>query len=405
MKPPSMSPSPSPSLVPSLASSALVAAALSLSATGAWSQQQQQAPASPGFLTLYGFIDAGAGALRDGRDTTSHVVSGTSTASRWGIRLREDLGSGLAAIANLESGFQTDTGSHTISRAWSRASNVGLSSASLGELTLGRQLNPQALSYGAHQATWATGPGYWGLVSGFIPLRIIFSDNAVVYRSPQLAGFTARALWSPGHDSITSGGLGDDAAVPSAGQPRTGRQWGLSLGYGAGALSASLGTQWTRLAYNAATGQLRDFRETTASGSYDLGSFKLFVGAYVADDDSVADDARRAVWLGTTIPVGAGRWGLQVGHRRDERQATPIQAGFAHTGIANDGRSASATVWSAYYDHALSRRTSVFVSWATTRNSAHATLPLGNGDGPLSLRAAAPGADPSALTAGVRHAF
>lgn len=391
-----------PSMSPHGRSTALMVAALLLPAVNAQAQQVAQGPSA---LTLYGFIDASAGLLRDGRDSTTQVGSGTSTASRWGIRLREDLGDGWAAVANLESGFQTDTGTHTISRAWSRAANVGLSSASLGELTLGRQLNPQALSYGAHQATWATGPGYWGLVSGFIPLRIIFSDNAVVYRSPSLAGFTARALWSPGHDSITSGGLGDDAAVPPAGQPRTGRQWGLSLGYGAGALSASVGTQWTRLAYNAVTGQLRDFRETTASGSYDFGSFKLFAGAYVADDDSVADDARRAVWLGTTIPVGAGRWGLQVGHRRDQRLAAPIQAGFAHTGIANGGQAASATVWSAYYDHALSRRTSAFLSWAVTRNSAQATLPLGNGDGPLSLRAAAPGADPSALSVGLRHAF
>ena len=380
----------------------LISAALSLAPAPSWSQQVTTGPI---LLTLYGFIDASAGVLRDGQHVTSHVASGTSTASRWGIRLREDLGDGWAALANLESGFQVDTGSHTISRAWSRASNVGLSSSSLGELTLGRQLNPQAMSYGPHQATWATGPGYWGLVSGFIPLRIIFSDNALVYRSPLLAGFTARALWSPGHDSITSGGLGDDGAAPLAGQPRTGRQWGLSLGYGAGARSASVGTQWTRLANNAATGQLRDFRELTASGSYDFGSVKLFAGAYVADDDSVADDARRAVWLGATIPVGAGRWGVQVGHRRDQRLAAPIQTGFAHTGIANDGEAASATVWSAYYDHALSRRTAVFVSWASTRNSAHASLPLGNGDGPLSLRAASPGADPSALTAGVRHAF
>ena len=73
-------------------------------------------------VTIYGLVDANLSSLK------TNVVVGTGAAAsvqslrqtrieggglngnRWGIRVSEDLGGGMAAIANLESGFNIDTG-------------------------------------------------------------------------------------------------------------------------------------------------------------------------------------------------------------------------------------------------------------------------------------------------------
>ena len=75
-------------------------------------------------VTLYGLADAYIGSERLGTAgnattagvngiTQTVVNSGGQNGSRWGLRVSEDLGGGLAAIAQFESGFNIDTGSQT----------------------------------------------------------------------------------------------------------------------------------------------------------------------------------------------------------------------------------------------------------------------------------------------------
>lgn len=89
-------------------------------------------------VQLYGIVDAAV------RTTTNHgktqMVGGGMSQSRWGINVTEDLGGGLAAIANLENRFLTDSGT-TASANYFQQSWVGLRSKSFGQLTLGRQYN------------------------------------------------------------------------------------------------------------------------------------------------------------------------------------------------------------------------------------------------------------------------
>jgi predicted porin len=362
-----------------------------------WAQQASS-------VSLYGAVDASIGVSDNGAVKQSSVFSSASTSSRWGIRVREDLGGGLTAIANLEGGFSVDTGAQTLNRLFGRTAIVGLSSAVYGDFTIGRQLNPQALAIGPHSANQAVGPGYWGIITGVVPLRSIFTDNSIAYRSPSFGGMTLRALASTGYDAQAPGGIGDDGAQP-AGQPRTGRQYALSVGYATGPLSASAAFMTTGLSYSSATAKVSSFRETSLSGSYDFNAAKLYTGFYTGQDSSISDDDRRAYWLGATVPVGAGRIGVQLAKRKDGANATPVQAGFSHTGISSGGRSASATVLSAYYDYALSKRTALYASYAKTKNSANGSLPLGSGDGPFAVRAAAAGKNPSAFSLGMRHVF
>lgn len=107
----------------------LAAAALGAMASTALAQSSVQ---------LYGIVDAAV------RSTTNHgktqMVGGGMSQSRWGLNVTEDLGGGLAAIANLENRFLADTGT-VAGTNYFQQSWVGLRSKSAGQLTLGRQYN------------------------------------------------------------------------------------------------------------------------------------------------------------------------------------------------------------------------------------------------------------------------
>lgn len=97
-------------------------------------------------VTLYGVLDAGL-RYAHGLESTNNGSAGTSTSlnsginttSRLGFRGTEDLGGGMKALFNLESGVNVDTGAiANTSKQFDRASWVGLQGA-WGTLSLGRQ--------------------------------------------------------------------------------------------------------------------------------------------------------------------------------------------------------------------------------------------------------------------------
>ena len=96
-------------------------------------------------VTLYGVADVGirylthSNASNDGR---LFMTNGAITNSRFGIKGAEDLGNGLKAIFQLESGIDLQSGAQSDSqRLFNRAAYVGLSSQ-YGTVTLGRQKTP-----------------------------------------------------------------------------------------------------------------------------------------------------------------------------------------------------------------------------------------------------------------------
>src|SRR5690606_21611484 len=92
-------------------------------------------------VTLYGLIDLGyMNDHDDAKGTSQGIDSGNESGSRWGIKGEEDLGDGLKAVFQLESGFNADNGTSAQSgRLFGRWAYVGLKSDTLGELRLGRQ--------------------------------------------------------------------------------------------------------------------------------------------------------------------------------------------------------------------------------------------------------------------------
>ena len=113
----------------------LLAAALLAGFAGAANAQSN--------VTLYGIVDAGfLNDKTEGSKAINGINSGLGAQSRWGIRGSEDIGNGLKAIFQLESGFDVDTGISTQqNRLFGRYAFVGLESARAGRLTLGRTTN------------------------------------------------------------------------------------------------------------------------------------------------------------------------------------------------------------------------------------------------------------------------
>ena len=121
----------------SLTSTAVASLCL-LAAAGACAQEQ-------GSVRLYGIVDlavrraSGLTEFTPSNASTTTMVSGLNNTSRWGIRIQEDLGGGLSAQAQLETGINAKNGTTASSTAYfDRQSWVGLGS-SLGLISLGRQ--------------------------------------------------------------------------------------------------------------------------------------------------------------------------------------------------------------------------------------------------------------------------
>lgn len=231
-----------------------------------WASAQQT-------VELYGLIDVGVESLTHANaagDSVVRMTGANMAGSRWGVRGREDLGGGVKAQFNLESGFRPDSGASEVGgqtgRLFGRVATVGLSSA-YGTLLLGRQaivmndvmfqFDPMAFAlYGL-----ATLDGkFFGRV-----------DNAVKYQSPVLNGLAATGYYSVGADTVNGEG-------ELAGHADVGRAFGLGATYAAGPLN--LGAVYdhanpTTLAKTLAGNQ--DVR-TVLAASYLAGPAKAYLG-------------------------------------------------------------------------------------------------------------------------------
>jgi predicted porin len=170
------------------------------------------------------------------------------TSSRVGLRGTEDLGNGLKAIFQIETGVNIDGGSNTgqggqtnaSSGFWAtRDSFVGLDS-NFGRLTFGRQslfwangVNAQfSANYINTEIPWTNGTAM-GRISaqGAAPARI---SNTVQYTSPTFAGINGTLSYSPNAQEAVQG-EGTGTTSCQAGAPAgvsckaDGYLWGVTL--------------------------------------------------------------------------------------------------------------------------------------------------------------------------------
>lgn len=299
-------------------------------------------------ITVYGVTDVGlvheSGAAAG---SVTKMTSGMMSASRFGMRGREDLGGGTTAFFTLEGGVLMDTGSSAQGGLlFGRQAYVGLH-GSVGRLTLGRQYTTLALAQTEYD------PFVAGLAGTSVNLisaggrggsnRV---DNGIKYNLPTgPGGLEAELSYSPGE---------------IAGSTATNAQYGASLGYGNNRFSG-------RIAYadaQDANGPGKNAREVFIGAKYDFGPFVGYVnfvinrGAIVPGTSNFKSED---YLIGAQIPVGAN--GLIY---------TSYIYKYDRTEANNDAHQ-----FGAGYAYSLSKRTRLYTSFAHIWNHAPNTAASG----------------------------
>lgn len=300
-----------PKALPPLATAALLATL----ALGAQAQSS---------VNVYGLMDLSVGSTQaPGGTATTAVDSGKMTTSYYGFGGREDLGGGLAATFRIEGFLRAasgDAGRFNGDPQFSRTASVGLSSARLGSLTLGRNttaLFVSTLGFNAFGDSFGYSPSIRHyFTSGTTTGDSGWSDS-IAYNSPVWGGFKAGAM-------VTS-------------KTGNGGNWSVNLGYGAGPLAVSLVHQQVK---KDGTAAVADTDTTQLGASYDFGVAKAFLQLGQVDNDTTGNDYTIS-GVGARVPLGAGAVIAQYG------QIAPQTGADRHT-------------LSVGYLHNLSKRTELY---------------------------------------------
>lgn len=319
-------------------------------------------------LTTYGIVDMGFVAESGGTaGSLDKITSGAQSGTRLGFKGTEDLGNNMKALFVLETGIAADQGGFNQGAGFARQSFIGLQNDA-GTLTLGRQYTPFFLALNGVADPFASGLA--GNAQNLIPHSGIRMNNAVKYASPIFSGVSAEVAY----------GFGEN----TAGNDRTGRNIGGSIGYSDGALNV-------RLAYHRANdtpalattiNNLTD-TSTMLAANYNFEVAKVFAAYSDNDQQNTATGLgkSRDFLIGVTVPYG--------NHT------------FIASYINKDGRSASnldANQFGLGYTYALSKRTNLYAAWATIDNKrGGVTYKVGNNS--------ETGSGDRAFNLGVRHTF
>ncbi|MCP3728476.1 porin [Paraburkholderia sp. CNPSo 3272] len=193
------------------------------------------------------------------------LITGGLAPSVFGLKGVEDLGGGMKAIFELESGIDLSTGALTDSNGnlFGRQAWIGLTGG-FGTVKAGVQYSPFALSL---IATDPRNVSYFG--SG-VPLYIsnvfvtgIFNSNSISYTSPMIAGLQGSAM-------LALGG--------AAGDFQAGRQYSASLNYTLGPFMVSAALYSGNSGGTAATTPVPStvaFSGRTIGASYRIGDLTM----------------------------------------------------------------------------------------------------------------------------------
>jgi predicted porin len=308
-------------------------------------------------VSIYGIVDAGLVRESGGSaDSVTKISSGIASGSRLGFKGKEELGGGLSAVFQLESGINVDTGTSGQGGVlFGRQAFVGLNSK-FGAVTVGRQYTPYYKTlrdigdpFGAVSMAGRSG--------NLFPTNTR-ANNVVEYVSPVIAGWRADLAWAAGE---------------AAGDSSRNRQLGGSVGYAAGPLTIQLAHH--RIDNATATDSTRN---TLLSANY---AFKpVTVYASYARNKGLGQAGSKDMLAGVSIPFGASK--LLFSHVRHHDD----------TAANNDARQ-----WGIAYDVQLSKRTDIYIAYAVIDNRNAAAFTVGN--------ATDTGTGDKAFNLGVRHNF
>ncbi len=314
-------------------------------------------------VTLYGTVDAGYEGWNFGKDFSGEdsvfQQGGTSEKnSKIGVRGQEDLGNGLAAIFTLEGGIGADVGETNAGQLFNRESTVGLK-GSFGEVKIGRAKSQMELALG-------------GIVPGHRVADVDLYSVVDARHSNGLFYSYDNAGFSFGADVTTKGGaLGDD----KEGEKGQKVGWGVRAGY-AGNVGGNV-TLLARAAY-----QRDGIEYTNGKQQYEAGGLlaavvpyannALTVGVAYAQGRGYAADLLSAKAGTDRIYADKARtWSGVIASSFGPNDSAYVKYQQRKGKLDNGTVAYNGNVWAIGYEHALSKRTSVYadVAYATIKNT------------------------------------
>jgi predicted porin len=327
--------------------------------------------------------------------------------SRFIIGGTEDLGGGLKAVFQIDTRFRMDdnggasgaAGTGTLTAAPSQLAGgntfVGLSGG-LGMIQLGKLDTHYCLGSDQHgaraTALQASSCALLGFVNNTAIANASRSTNMIRYTTPNMSGFQAQVNYSTSF-------AGPEGAVGDAGK---GRAAALGLNYANGPLKTGVSFWDAKSESRLTTVATSDQKAATAFIDWNFGVATVGLTYDQSEIETRAigaasptlNNKRRAYSVPVTVPLGAGTFLFTYTKARD------VSGNGALAG-ANTG----ASLFSVGYDYALSKRTSLGVSYAKLNNKSAAGYALYTQAALNGTPANAVGQDASQLYLGVRHAF
>lgn len=338
---------------------------------------------------------------RDGLNRNEWRITDNSSRMIFGIS--EDLGGGLAGIAQLDARFQPDDAGGNF--AESGNTWVGLRSNNLGTLTFGRhdlhygkQPDDIAAKAGALMAAAVSIMDYTYL--GGAIANATRTPNVIRWDSPNWSGFAATVAYS-------TSPFGTESDLATGG--RKGNAWNLNPSFTSGPFQVGL-SLWKAKGDGAGVPIAAvDQDSMVLYGYYRFGAFKVGAAINEAEVELLAADTTTKVAdrRNFTIPVSwsAGPHNLYAHYTRAGKDKA------AETLF--DVSDTKAKMWAFAYVYDLSKRTSMGVTYASLNNDPNAAYNLftntqtGATTAGLGSTNSAPtfGEDLKLLAFTVRHAF
>ena len=335
-------------------------------------------------VDIYGVLNVGVFRVDSdqvGKDTSTSIVS---NASRIGFKGTEDLGGGLAAVWQIESGFNADTQTGTLA---SRNTFVGLKggfgTVLLGNMdtpmkTLGRSVDnfgdTMADSRNLLGATYTTGATAFDLRT----------KNTIAYVTPDFSGLSAVVGYVADH-AIVAGGT-DCAAGLDCNQNDA---WSAAVNYNNGPLLLGAGYEKHNVVVGAPN-TIDSRKIWRVVGGYSFGNAKLGATYEKGSADTALAAADRKAW---------GVFGNYA------MGAVTLKANYLKVDEANNVAGSGAKQYTVGADYALSKRTTAYALYAKVKNDTAAAFGLGAGAGDSNTAVGVAGVDPSVFGIGLKHAF
>ncbi len=309
-------------------------------------------------VKLDGTLDVGLQSVKNGSaaggSQQKSMINNGINSSQFRVSGVEDMGGGLKAGFNLNSGVFPDTGrssSENGGKFWNRRATVSLMGG-FGEIRLGRDYTPTFWNQTLYDPFGTNGIGTYLAILGQNNLgtnatTTVRADNSIQYWTPAMGGFELQAMVSANENTAASSG---------------GKYAGVRVGFAAGPLSLGASVGQTTVA---PASQADDkLKLINLAGSYKFGPAKVNVQWGQSKNGALKE---ADLQLGAIITVGQGE--IRAAFNKVNHSGGAVNTQFADA--------ADATHLALGYVYNLSTRTALYGTVASAKNKVGSRYAIG----------------------------